>query len=298
MSIGLESKWQPGVAPVSVIMITLNEAHNIQAVMRNLEGWAKEVFVVDSFSRDQTVDLALQYGAHVIQRRFRGFGDQWNFALRSLPISAPWTMKLDPDERLSDELKAKLIEAMFTEDCEGIMMDRRLWFMGRPLPIRQSIVRIWKTGSCQFSEVSVNEHPLINGKTIKVAGEMAHYDSPDLDHWIEKQNRYTTAEAMIAYQKLELADRPSLLGNKLQRRMWLKAHFHKIPGRFLGLFFYYLIVEGAWRAGWIGIAWSRLRADVMRIIEYKRKEMEITGRLPALRQYGSGAADKRVSQFE
>lgn len=108
---GLPS-WQPGAAPVAVVMISLNEGHNLRAVCENLKGWAQEVFLVDSFSQDETVDIALEYGIHVVQRRFRGFGDQWNFALQELPISAPWTMKLDPDERLSDALKSNLIEAM------------------------------------------------------------------------------------------------------------------------------------------------------------------------------------------
>ena len=37
-------------------------------------GWAREVFVVDSYSADDTVSLALRHGARVVQRRFRGFG--------------------------------------------------------------------------------------------------------------------------------------------------------------------------------------------------------------------------------
>jgi len=98
-------------APVAVVMITLNESHNMEAVLKNLEGWAQEIFVVDSFSRDDTVDIALRHGAHVVQRRFQGFGDQWNFALENMPISAPWTMKLDPDERLTNELKLQLAKA-------------------------------------------------------------------------------------------------------------------------------------------------------------------------------------------
>ena len=93
-------------APVAVIMITLNEAHNLEAVLENLTGWAQELYIVDSYSTDQTVEIALKHGVHIVQRSFRGFGDQWNFALNALPIKAPWTMKLDPDERLTPELKS------------------------------------------------------------------------------------------------------------------------------------------------------------------------------------------------
>src|SRR5205814_7810800 len=96
--------WQAGSVPVAVIMIPLNEAHNMESVLQNLKGWAQEVYLVGSYSSDGTVDIALGLGVSVVQRRFRGFGDQWSFALRELPITAPWTMKLDPDERLSATL--------------------------------------------------------------------------------------------------------------------------------------------------------------------------------------------------
>jgi glycosyltransferase involved in cell wall biosynthesis len=292
------SKWEPGIAPVAVIMISLNEDHNLQAVLSNLRGWAQEVFLVDSFSKDTTVNVALQHGVHVVQRQFRGFGDQWNFAISKLPIAAPWTMKLDPDERLDNVAKARLIEVMQRGNCDGISMTRRLWFMGRPLPARHKLIRLWRTGNCRFTDVIVNEHPIIKGRVTHVDAEIAHHDSPDLDHWLEKQNRYTTAEAVMLYQGSALADKPRLLGNPLQRRMWLKAQYHHLPFRHVMFFAYCYAVTGAWRSGWVGYAWARLRADVMRLIDYKKREIELTGRLPQRRPYGAGAPDPRVPQYD
>jgi glycosyltransferase involved in cell wall biosynthesis len=290
--------WQSGSAPVAVVMITLNEGHNMEAVCHNLAGWAREVFVVDSYSRDDTVDIALRHGVRVVQRRFAGFGDQWNFALQRLPISAPWTMKLDPDERLSDELKTNLDEVIQRVQGNGISLNRRLWFMGRPLPVRDALVRLWRTGSCKFTDIAVNEHPIVPGKIVHVTGDLEHHDSPDLDHWLEKQNRYTSTEAIIAYTQSPLAESPRLLGNPLQRRMWLKKNFESVPFRYFLLFLYNWLWMGAWRAGWIGYAWARLRSDVVRLIHYKRREMEITGRRPAKHFYGPGKPDARVAQFE
>lgn len=293
-----DRQWQPGVAPVAVVMISLNEGHNMNGVLQNLKGWAQEVFLVDSFSQDDTIDIALRHGVYVVQRRFLGFGDQWNFALKELPITAPWTMKIDPDERLSEELKANIVAAIHGEDCTGIEFDSRWWFMGRPLPIHQRILRVWRTGLCTFTDVNVNEHPIVMGKISYVAGFLEHYDSPDLDHWFEKQNRYTTAEAINAYKNSPLADAPRLFGTTLQRRMWLKKHFYRIPFRYQLLFLYFWIWKGAWRAGWVGYASSRLWTDVFRWKEYKRREIEITGRLPVKRVYGPGKPDERVPHFD
>jgi len=284
--------------PIAVVMISLNEGHNMDAVCRNLKGWAHEIFLVDSYSKDDTVDIALEYGVHVVQRPFRDFGDQWNFALDKLPITAPWTMKLDPDERITDELKQQIEAAIAGGDCDGLEVCRRLFFMERALPVRQYLPRLWKTGKCRFTDVAVNEHPLIYGAVTRLTGEIEHHDSPDLEHWLEKQNRYTTAEALISYRRLALADTPKLFGNTLQRRMWLKKHFYRLPFRYTLFFLYNFIVIGAWKAGRAGWIWSHLRSDVMRYCELKRFEMELTGRCPSKRVYGPGCPDKRVPQYD
>jgi len=290
--------WRSGTAPVAVVMISLNEGHNMDAVCRNLSGWAQEVFLVDSFSQDDTVDIALRHGVHVVQRRFNGFGDQWNFALEQLPITAPWTMKLDPDERLCDELKGNLRTVMTSADVDGFSITLRLWFMAKALPVRLSLVRVWRTGICVFSGVAVNEHPLVRGRIVHVNGMLEHHDSPDLEHWLEKQNRYTTREAIMAATQAPLAATPRMLGDSLQRRMWLKKNFRRLPCRHFLLFLYNWLWQGAWRAGWVGFVWARLRSDVMRFIEYKEREIRLTGRMPASHPHGPGKPDARVRQYD
>ena len=289
--------WQPGVAPVAVVMISLNEAHNIHAVMQNLKGWAQEVFLVDSFSRDETVNIALSYGVHVVQRKFLEFGDQWNFALHELPISAQWVMKLDPDERLPDELKINILNKIKDGDCDAMLMNRRLFFMGKPLAVSQKLIRIWKNGNCIFTDVAVNEHPIVDGVVAQIRGEIEHYDSPDLEHWLEKQNNYTTAEAIISHNNRGYADKPLFFGSSLQHRMWLKKNFDNLPFRYVLLFIYIYFFQGAWRSGSVGLTWARLRIFVMKMREYKRHEIEITGKIPTKRFYGAGEPDLRVNQF-
>ena len=289
--------WVKGKAPVAVVMISLNEGHNIEDVCKNLKGWAQELFLVDSYSQDNTIDLALKYGIKVVQRGFTNFGDQWNFALNSLPISAEWTMKLDPDERISDELKLDIIRATQDESVDGIEFYRQWWLMKTKFPIKDKVLRVWKTGNCDFTNTAINEHPQVKGSIKLVKGILDHYDSPDLEHWLEKQNRYTTLEAINLYLDKPLADKPRLFGSSFQRRMWIKKNFYNIPLRYLLLFFYYWVWKGLWKSGWSGYASARLWSDVMRLREYKYKEMKRTGQLLAPRTYGPGKADHRVKQI-
>ena len=110
--------------------------------------------------------------------------------------------------------------------------------MNNKLPISDVVLRVWRTGFCKFTHTAVNEHPVVNGKTVLISGIMQHHDSPNLDHWLEKQNRYTTAEAINLYEKKPLADNPNLFGSSLQRRMWIKSNFYHIPFRYSLLFYY------------------------------------------------------------
>ena len=292
------NSWEKGSVPIAVVMISLNEGHNLKDVCENLAGWAQEVFLVDSYSKDDTIDIALNYGINTVQRRFRGFGDQWNFALNELPIKSPWVMKLDPDERLTEELKNNISQMINNNQYDAFCIKRRLWFMGKQMPVYQKLIRIWRNGSCRFSNVLVNEHPIIEGIVKYVVGDLEHHDSPNLDHWLEKQNRYTTSEAITTYQKKPLSDKEILFGTSLQRRMWLKKNFYKFPFRYFLLFLYHFLYQGAYRAGREGYIWSRLRTDVMRLVDYKYTEMKITNKIPTKYVYGSGEQDKRVINYD
>ena len=289
--------WLPGAAPVAVVLITLNEAHQLDDALANLKGWAQEVFVVDSYSTDDTVSIALRHGVHVVQRRFRGFGDQWNFALRVLPVTAPWTMKLDPDERLTESCKTSILAAIAAGGADGFVLDLRLFFMGTRLPVRMSLTRVWRTGRCRFSDAAVNEHPLVDGRVSRIAGEIAHLDSPNLEHWLAKQNQYTTAEAVSLHRGLHAIE-PRLLGNRLQRRAWMKVHYRQVPCRYLLTFLYHYVILGAWRAGRVGFIWAVLRTTVYRLVDYKRLDLQLGRRfLPTLRG-AVGNPDPRVAQCD
>jgi glycosyltransferase involved in cell wall biosynthesis len=277
-------------------MISLNEAHNMQEVLENLAGWAAEVYLLDSYSSDKTVDIALSHGVHVVQRAFRGFGDQWNYALTNLPISAPWTMKMDPDERLTDDLKYEIEHAIAERDAEIYSIPIRLHFMGARLPSVLHMNRLWKTGTASFSNVAANEHALSSGLHGKLVKELIHLDSPSLDHWVTKQNGYTTAEAISQFQGKALTTPPKLFGTALERRMWIKKFFWSFPGRYTILFLYHLLIIGAWRAGKVGWIWSHLRTEVYRQWEYKHYEFSRRGYIPAKVPLHTGQPDDRVDQ--
>ena len=260
---------------LTVIMLTLNEEYHLPNAINNLKGFADNIFVLDSFSTDNTVKIAKSHGVKVKQRKFTNFGDQWNYALKHCPFNSDWTMKLDPDEELTsflkNEIKAKINS---NNEYSAYEFRRRLWFMGKPLKVYNKVLRIWRTGKCKFSEVLVNEHPIINGNVGYLQGVMEHYDSMNLNHWLEKQNNYSSLEALTIFKKLDLAEKPKLLGSSLQRKMFFKQIFFKIPFKYTLIIFYNLFIQGAWKSGRSGLRWAIMRSFVYRLREYKLKEMQ------------------------
>ena len=51
---------------ISVIILTLNEELHIRRCIENVRSIAKQIFVVDCFSTDRTVDIAKELGAEVV----------------------------------------------------------------------------------------------------------------------------------------------------------------------------------------------------------------------------------------
>lgn len=280
-----------------MVLITLNEAHNLRQIFENLQGWAHSVIVVDSYSQDSTIDICLEFGVCILQRKFDGFGSQWNFAIQNTGISTPWTMKLDPDELVTDALKSSIARMIIDNKFDGISFNRQLFFMGKPLPIIQKILRVWRTGQCKFTEVPVNEHPIVSGKIIHLNDILQHHDSPNLHHWFHKQNQYTSSEANNQTQEWRLAAKPNLFGNNLERIAWIKKVFWRIPFRYQILFFYNYFILGAYKAGRRGYYWSKLRSFVYWQWELKYFENKLTGRNQFTTITGPGRPDARVKQF-
>ena len=96
---------QQTMLDLSVIILTYNEEIHIRRCIENIKSIAKDVFVVDSFSTDRTLDIAKSLGAKVYQNKWENnYAKQFNWALGNLPIQTKWILRLDADEYLTSEL--------------------------------------------------------------------------------------------------------------------------------------------------------------------------------------------------
>jgi len=241
---------------VAVVILTYNEEANIAQALASLAGWADEIHVVDSLSTDRTVEIARRYGAHVSQNKFVDFAKQRNYALEQLPVSSEWVFFLDADEWLPDTLKREISVLIASSPAEnGFYIKRRLIWMGRW--IRRGyyptwILRLFRYGKARCEDRVVNEHLIVDGPTGSLRNDFIHEDNKGIADWIDKHNRYATAESQELFNTRSAPDYAEIdarpFGTQVQRKRWLRYKvWNRLPPLirpFLYFFYRYILAGG------------------------------------------------------
>ncbi len=192
----------PTSATLSVIVITKNEQDSLLKCLQSVS-WAQEWIVVDSGSTDQTVKIAQNFGARVIQTsKWPGFGPQKNYAL-SLATS-DWILSLDADESLSPDLSLELqLFLCEPKAIHGGIFPRESSFSG--VVLRHGgwwpdpVVRLVKRHGGQFSSDIVHERLLIDGPLYRFSHPIFHATYENFSEALSKANHYSSLGAQQAY---------------------------------------------------------------------------------------------------
>lgn len=206
-------------ATLSVIVVAMNEAHDIGECLESVRGLAMETIVFDSGSTDGTPELCRRLGARVFETDWPGDGPQKNRAL--VEARGDWVICLDADERLSPELRTE-IAALLAQGTahNAFSTPRRSSFCGRFMnhsgwwPDR--IERLFRRGSARFTDVRTHTHLEIEGTTGRLDGPIIHISMPDLHEALEKTNAYSSAGALTMFE----AGKRSSLAKALGKGFW------------------------------------------------------------------------------
>jgi glycosyltransferase involved in cell wall biosynthesis len=184
---------------ISVVLITRNEAHNIERCLRSVRGLCDDVVVVDAESTDDTAARATAAGARVVVRAWTDYSDQKNFA-NALALH-PWILSLDADEELSVALRSA-VERACHAGLSGAYRVKRLtnycgtWVRhGGWYP--DSKVRLFHRDQARWEGSHVHETLALNaGTTVQeLSGDLLHYSYPTLASHHERIERYSTLHA-------------------------------------------------------------------------------------------------------
>lgn len=157
------------------------------------------VFVLDAYSDDRTLQFARAAGAEVLQRRWTDFLDARRFAADR--VTTPWTLMIDADEALDDVLREAIGHA--DESVDGYVVRRTTYYCGHAL--RQwrgePLLRLFKTGHAKLTaraptgDAPVHEAWSSDGHVAELPGFLLHYSYPDAATYRVKYDRYTSLEA-------------------------------------------------------------------------------------------------------
>lgn len=89
---------------IAAIILTYNEEKHISRCINSLKNICEEIFVIDSFSKDRTVEIAKEAGAQVYQNPWKNYATQFNWGLKNCPITTEWIWRIDADEFLEGNL--------------------------------------------------------------------------------------------------------------------------------------------------------------------------------------------------
>jgi glycosyltransferase involved in cell wall biosynthesis len=280
---------------LSVIILTNNESKHIGRCIKSLLLITDKIFIVDSYSTDNTVEIAESLGAVVVQNTWVSYAFQFNFGIQNNPNQTQWLMRMDADEYITPELAEELKTSLAStpENISGLYVKRRVVFMdqwinhGGYYPIW--LLRIWRRGLGVCEELWMDEHiKLSSGTTAQLQNDIVDHNLNNLTWWTQKHNNYAIREVIdLLNIKYNFGNKetvtPNFWGSQEQRTRYLKIKYANLP-LFTRPFMYFLfrfIVKGGFLDGKNGLIchflqgfWYRFLVDAKIYEVYQRAGKE------------------------
>lgn len=225
---------------LTVIILTFNEEKNIEECLASVSPVNANIFVVDSFSTDRTLEILEERGVSYVQHPFENYSAQRNWAQYNIPTPTEWVLHLDAGERLSQELQYWINNHFSPNSNEnGYMFSRRTIFLDRWIRYGGHYpnfhLRLFRRlkGGCE--QKVYDQHFLVDGPTKAIAQnrDIIDYAADDLKSFTEKHAKWALYEAFEICLPLENSRdevQARFSGSPIERMRWLKSNlFQKTP---------------------------------------------------------------------
>jgi len=267
------SRPADGGAGVSVFIMTRDEEANIGRCLESVR-WSNDVVVLDSESRDRTVEIARSFAnVRVLHHAFDDFSSQRNRGLHEIRYANPWVLVIDADEIVEPDLARELTEVVRTARTEtrAFLLRRRVMMDGRPLRWNIStdfwIGRLVRPQAVRF-EGAVHERLCFEGEPGRLQGRLEHHQfNKGVADWFARRAQYARLEAdAVCAAAIRTQPLSELLArDPLARRRALKAVFYRMPARWLVYLLYSVFVRLAFLDGLRGLryVWLESRSQYL-----------------------------------
>ncbi len=218
---------------LSSITIAKNEEVNLVRCLKSLRNVVDEiVVVVDSASEDETLKIARENADVVEVAEWRGYSETKELAVEK--CANEWILWIDADEELTSELKNELLTWKSEDDnFQAYEIARRAFFLGKWIKhcgwYPGYVTRLFNKNKCRFSQSAVHEFLYVQGETGRMRNDLNHYTDPDIRHYFQKFNNYTT----LASEELFAEGRTAGINDLIIRPAFLFIKMFILRGGFL-----------------------------------------------------------------
>lgn len=265
---------RPGI---SVVLLSYNSVASIGRTIRSMGRLSDDIHVVDSFSKDATVDLCRSLGCEVVQRPFVHYADQRNWAIDNLPLKYEWQLHVDADEEFTAELVLALEQLDLSGDVfDGYIMGRKIVFLGKVLR-HGAIARTWhyrlfRTGFGRCEDRLYDQHFVASGRTGRIDAFMLDHQENTISEWTQRHNKWSDLEVQEVLDRGE-EDRsgrvlPNARGTVIERKRNVKARYYGLPlfWRASAYFLYGYVLRLGFLDGARGFIFCALQAFWFRVL--------------------------------
>jgi glycosyltransferase involved in cell wall biosynthesis len=267
---------------VSVLILTKNEEKDLPGCLESV-AWSDDIHLYDSYSDDNTVSIARQFGAKITQRPFDSWSTHQNWGLANIPFKYEWVFYIDADERMSAPLVAAIHQAVNLPDqSNAYRIQRRDFFMSTWLKHVQTTpyyVRLFRPQKVRYERL-VNPVTIVDGLVGQLSGYLDHYPfSKGISHWLNRHNSYSTLEAQQIYENLCKSETFSIIKAFIAkdfqaRRYHQKELFYRLPARPLIKFFILYFLKRGFLDGKAGFTYAILQSIYEYMIIIKVSELK------------------------
>jgi len=262
---------------ISAYIITFNEERHIRRAIENARKYAREVYVLDSFSTDRTCEIAESMGAHIYKRKFTYHADQLNWGLQHIPFTTEWIWRQDADEYLTEELIEEIDQVLplIGNDVNAFTAPCLRKFMGCYIKhgiIPLILLRLFRRGHALWEDKKMDEHIHVTDGMVGMLKNAFFDDSlMTLTEWTQKHNAYATKESVdLLCTEYGLNGSNSVVNSgahsiTIRRK---KMKYTKMPlfWRAFGLFMFRYIFKGGFLDGKEGFLWHFLQGFWYRVL--------------------------------
>ncbi|MGI6494762.1 MAG: glycosyltransferase family 2 protein [Kiritimatiellia bacterium] len=184
---------------ISVCVITYNERRNLERCLESAR-WADEIVVLDSFSTDDTVEIARRYTDRVSQHKWMGYIGQKKL-IKDL-ATCPWVMFVDADEEVSDELRKEILDLFskpIPKDVDAFEFPRLVRYLDRWIRhgdwYPDIKLRLFRKDRGQCGGQEPHDRIFVPGRVCRLKGVLHHYTYTGIEDQVATLNRFSSISA-------------------------------------------------------------------------------------------------------